>query len=177
MMTGLSTQDIPHNPDEKKYSESDLQHIVARRWAQGEIERLSAEVLKLHKDILESSTIATAESKATREMLLSLPNTLAAQIHKCREEVREETKNLYPTRLENLEMRNHIESQVKEVDTTLGKQIAAVDAKITKEVATIQTEIAGIKSDLAKQWLKIVGPITGVIGFAMVLSWYLEIFG
>lgn len=168
-MTGLPEQDdipLPHNPDEKRYSENDMQHVFARKQAARDIERLSGEVLGLHKQILEITTTSSLESKALRDMLTSLPATIAEQITRCREEVKMETRDSHPTRLENLEMKNHIEAKIADTDKTLGKQIAALDTKLSSEMAEL-------KADQAKQWLKIVGPITGVIAVAMVVTWVL----
>ena len=166
--------------DEDRMSKSEVEHLFARREARRDIDRLTTEMLEINKKLLESNTKQALESQALREMVAGLPNMLAVQIARCREEIRLEIHQNYPTRLENLEMRNHIENQVKEVDSTLGKQIAAVDRKLSEEIktshATLSEEIKGIatevKNDLRVQWLKITIPIAVIGALATALTWW-----
>ena len=167
--------------NEKIYSKTDMEHLFARREARRDLDRLDQEIVTINRRVLEANTKQALESQALREAIASLPNSLAVQIARCREEIRKEIQENHPTRLENLEMRNHIENQVKEVDNTLGKQIAAVDRKLSEEIKSSHTTLSeemkemgtDLKNNLKIQWLKITIPITVVGVLATVLSWWL----
>lgn len=179
VLHNYSSDDGSGESDAKMYSKIEMEHLFARRETRRDLDRLDVEILNINRKVLEANTKQSLESQTLREILSGLPNTLAQQIARCREEIRQEVTMDHPTRLENLEMRNHIENQVKEVDTTLGKQIAGLDRKLSEEIKSshtvlseqIQSSNVELKNALKVQWLRITLPVAVVVTIGGILTW------
>lgn len=153
---------LPDQEPRDTYTHDEVQHIVAREWAKQEILRLANGQMELQRTMIEVTGQNSAELKGLRELLTGFPSLVSEQVNRCRKDLRAEIENEFPTKLESLRMEQRIEDKIGATDTTLGKQIAALDKKVDS-----------LEGKVDKQWLKITVIVGTIVGIGGVVQWLL----
>jgi len=151
---------LPPQDQSRTYTEAELQHLVAREWAKNAIIQLQGGQAELQKQLVELNSTFISEVRAFREALTSLPGLIASQIRDCRTDLRREIENDFPNNIEAMRMEQRIEDKIGATDTTLGKQISALDRKVDS-----------LESKVDKQWLKITVVVGTIVALGGLVQW------
>lgn len=176
---------LPQQEIKDSYSYDEVQHMIAREWAKGEIQSNKNGLFKLQQQVVEFMATAQADSKALRDLLAGFPVLVANQIDASRKDMRREIQNDFPDKLEAERMERRIEDKIGATDKTLGKQIGDLDKKMDASLAELAAQIKDVNTDLAgkikdvngkveKAWLKITVTVTTVIGVGGFITWLIS---
>lgn len=139
-MSGLPDQE----QGSRLYSESDVQHIVAREVAKQQVRELQSGLLATNKTLADLTANFTTELKSVRELLQKQPD----QIRECRVDLRREIEKDFPNRLEMMDMENRIEDMISTGDAGLSSQIAAINVKVDKQWLKITVTLSVISASI-----------------------------
>lgn len=151
-MTESRQQDsgLPSHEAQQLYTASDVEHVVARRMAQIQIQQLEKRATLSETSMHEGFAQVTAKIDA-------LAATMADQHRLLRESIERERKELR-----------------KEIDTefALRSDLILAETKMAGKVEALETQL---NSKIDKMWIKISAPLAAVYVLLQLMSWLIPL--
>lgn len=126
-----------------------LEHLVEAASLKADVANIKSAQNDLTTRLLTQMGEIAGDVKAIRADLSTVPE----KINACRMDMRREIERDFPSKPETLQMERRIEEKIAATDKTLGRQIAE------------------LKSNVDKLWIKITATVTGAITVLGFVAW------
>lgn len=125
-MSGLPDRDL-----QTSYTESEMQHIVARKMAEQQIIQLHNGQIELAKNIVSQGIHVNDKLELIFKMLQGQPE----KMDKCKVDLRDEIDKDFPSKLDLERMESHLKTQISALNTKVDMQWLKITIPVSIVVA------------------------------------------
>jgi hypothetical protein len=142
----LPDRDVQHT-----YTEAEMQHVVARKMAEQQILQLQNGQLAIERKMVELVTGFNSKIESLIDMLQRQPE----KMDKCRDDLKNEIKEEYPSKMDLMILENHMKTENEKTN----KKIDLQWIKITVVVGTV---------------VSVITVLGGIINYYIIISQFIK---
>ena len=122
---------LPDRELQSTYTESEMQHIVARKMAEQQIIQLQNGQLTIERRMVELVAGFNTKIESLIDMLQKQPE----KMEKCKVDIREEIDKDFPSKLDLEKMESHLKTQISALNTKVDMQWLKITIPVSIVVA------------------------------------------
>jgi len=142
----LPDRDVQHT-----YTEAEMQHVVARKMAEQQLLQLQNGQLAIERKMVELVTGFNSKIESLIDMLQRQPE----KMDKCRDDLKSEIKEEYPSKMDLMILENHMKTENEKTN----KKIDLQWIKITVVVGTV---------------VSVITVLGGIINYYIIISQFIK---